>query len=165
MIYVSRLFSQISTRLEGDSTLMALLPAGATITNDIGLDNPRLPLITFNMVSDTPSDAFRLMASEVAFDLHVWAERLPSAVPSVSGQTDGMVHACTIVERVIGDWASQTWATGPTFGLDRWKPDMSTSGYACSMLRRASLRTEHEDETLHFIIEFRATMSRTTVQG
>jgi len=160
MSYLPKLWTDISARLEADTTLMAALPSGSGILNSRSFDNSPLPVIVYNVVSDTSDDAFRLSHRIVSFDVHVYVERSASASPNVAGQVDGFTVAGTLIGRIDGDWTAQTFGTGPTYGLDRWRPSLTDSGFAATVCVKKSSREMHDDETLHWVLEYEVRISK-----
>jgi hypothetical protein len=164
--YLPTLSLAIRTRLTADTTLTALVANPTTSFNmGPGLDEAPLPLVHFNFLPPTSNDAFRMSSDEILLDLHVYAERRPGANPPVV-YSDAYTHAATICERICGDWHAQTYPTGPTFGLDRWRPDLSAVGWSATTMQVVSRMREVSDmgdEILHFVVEFRLFVSRLAV--
>ena len=162
-MYLPKLWTNIADRLEADPTLIGYLPTGARIMNDVNYDDADLPLVSYNVVSDTANDAFRLRSREVSFDIHVYVERFAKNRPTVSGQDSGFDVASNILTRILGDWPAQSYGTAPTFGLDRWTPALTDSGWVSTIVEHKASREDHSREVLHWVLEFRAIISQAAV--
>jgi len=153
--YLPKLWPAIRTRLSADATLTAIVPA-LYMAEGLNTDGNPMPLISYNIVSVTPIDAFKTATDEVTFDVHLFAERAGLG-------TDGGDIAdtmATALNRIRGDWMDQTTRV-PTFGLDRYTFTLTGSNCTCTPCERTNGPIEaHEDDTFHWISTFRLYISK-----
>lgn len=159
--------SAITARLEADTSLMALLPANARILHNANFDDSSVPSVTFNLLEPTSNDAFRMSSDELLLDVHVFVEKRAGAstVELIPGTADADTHVYSILDRITGDWTAQTYPTGPTYGLDRWRADLSASGWnatAMAVVGRAR-PVDIEGDILHYTAEFKVWVSKVAV--
>lgn len=124
-LWTPALYTAVNARLSGDTTLTALMGNGAnSITAKYpfpGVDpvGTTLPAMTFAIVEeDNRAEPFDGRFVDETLEVHLYALEQP-------GTAQSLLTMEKIKERVMGDWPNQTAAAGPSYGLDRWKPDFT----------------------------------------
>jgi len=158
--YLPKLWADIRDRLLSDTgegglrNADAPLVAAADITNIFARAGGGYPSIVYNVASATQTDAFRTATREVTFDVHVLVEEQPD-----DGGDPADIGA-KILARIAGDWTAQPAGTGPTYGLDRWQPPLSGTGWSASIVEAVDSREEHAEGMYHWVETFRVLVSK-----
>lgn len=112
------------------------------------------PFLSLNVVSAPSQDSMDTRVRLVTMDVHVYCKK--SQDPGDSSY-DGMDVGGKIIERVVGDWDQQS-SRSPTFGLDRWKPTLTS--WVADNFRSIEERADHEDGVYHWVLTFEVYVSR-----
>ena len=99
------------------------------------------PYIVYEMIAaDFDTMTFQTNIVEVVYRVHVYDHR-----------KNGIVPAIGLVSLIIGD--SEGTDNAPTYGLHRWKIPAVTDA-ATAMMRSVDAGTQHEEDRLHFWVDF-----------
>lgn len=161
--YLPTLAAAISARLAADATLATYLAAGSVVTMSENLDQAPLPLVTFNSAGAPALDGFRVQVRVQSVDVHIYCPRVFGDGDAVGLLGDGFTVSSAIIDRICGDWADQSFGTGPTYGLDRWQPNVGATGWTAGIMTHANTIESHIDETLHFTLDFKCMITRVAV--
>lgn len=148
----------ILNRITGDTGSGGLLNAGTPlITTVYNSEFPAdedtttdFPYIVFQVTDSEPADAMRTRVWKRVVVFHVYVLKQP-ATQYASG--DPLTVGSLILRRLEGDWEDQTFQTQPTFGFDRFKPDISSSGWTAGLFKMLSSSAQHEDKVYHWVME------------
>lgn len=111
------------------------------------------PYIVYFLPAVTATTAFRKEIVQVDVQFSLFVETTGGSSGSSSGY-DGLLVASNILARVYGDSATAQSFGTPTYGFQRWKPTLSGSWTADTMIHQNSA-TQHEAGLYHFIEEYR----------
>lgn len=156
MNFLPTIWGDILTRLQSDTGTDGLWQANAHLVTGIYNDMAKLanvtttdfPLITYALETCTPSDSFRTRSYECTIQVDLWHERYQAD----GGASFGDCGA--ILRRIAGNWEGGAAFVAPTYGLARWTPGLSGSGYTATWLEEKSVVEAHTDEVLHWIITY-----------
>lgn len=141
---IAQLGGDIRARLVADTTLTAIVPAASIYSEWVPADTA-LPYIVIMEGVTTNDPHFRTAREVTDFSVHWFVDSRPNTntpVPVVTGRS--------IEVRVKGDWFSQTAGTAPSFGLDRWKPTLTGSGWSPDIcLWRQTRRSDPPDRPVY----------------
>lgn len=157
---------KILTRLNADTTLVGpvIAPAVTLLAphpngagSGLGIYNTTppsvntaglnmLPMVTYEIASVENDDGLREKVRLCAVTLHVHVARNPSE------EYNPLLRGAAILARLEGDWEDQAAGTPPTFGLERFKPDISAaSGWLADIFEFQGFLTAHDDTAYHWI--------------
>lgn len=156
---------KILTRLTGDtaagglcpavSPLLAVHPNGAT--SGIGVYNTTppavstagvslLPMVTYEVASVSNDDALREKCRVCAVVLHIHVARNPTE------GYNAILRGSNILARLEGDWDDQPAGTAPTYGLERFIPDISAAtGWLADIFEFQQFETAHDETAYHWV--------------
>lgn len=144
MSLITALESAIVARAASDGTLVNLLGG------DVGL--PRFTILwgslTFpgafvvaRVELEGPTDSFTKRASNYSVTLDVF-----------DASENGITNCQAILVRLLGDWPVQS-NRQPSFGFDRWVPDVSGAGWnAGSGMLYQGETTAHTKDEMHYTL-------------
>lgn len=143
---------QVYTCLSGDGTLVGLLAAitpgqRVPIYAYLAPEQQGYPFIVCTVESNTASDAFNARVRELVFQVH-------SYVQEQMGGDDPWQTIANIDQRIIGDWPQQA-SRLPTYGLDRWTPNVTATGWTSDMCGLLDSTPANELGVFHTIHRFR----------
>lgn len=144
--------AEIYSRLDGDSTLTALLggTANQEIFNTLAPESARFPFVVFVVTGEQQEDTFE--TDEVTMTVAV----------AVYGAWPADYTACaSIVDRIYGDAVDQSDRV-PTYGLHRWSMGTVSgdTSWTASEMRRLSSQTQHTDEALVYVDTYEVSLSK-----
>lgn len=114
------------------------------------------PYIIFNAETSENVDSFNTAVVDARFSVHTYvAEEDASGIAPWS-------RGKAIVARVRGDWDAQAGRT-PSFGLDRWQPTLTGSGWSASIVVSDTEMEQHEEGVMHWVQSFRCLVSKAGV--
>lgn len=141
--------SAIQARAATDGTLTALV--GGTglpqFTNVFGPLTLTTPYVVYQVSETDVLDTFEKRASNVDITFYVFDK-----------VANGVTGCNTILVRLLGDWPAQSNRT-PTFGFDRWTPDLSSAGWSGGMMIKTGGSTAHERDMLCYMQTYKAAAS------
>ncbi len=140
------LWRAVYDRLTGDTGTGGLFATGANLVRAVY--NTRAPMnaegttafpyIVYSVFESDPSES--------AFRTRVWRRRIrfDVLVESEANNTiDPLARGADILRRVEGNWEDQVAGTAPTFGIDRWKPDISAGGWTADIFDAVDSGEDH----------------------
>lgn len=131
-----------------DGTLVAITPA-AQFTNLFGDPTLVFPYVVYRVSADDQIDAQTTRVENVNIEFWIYDKA-----------ENGRTNCQTILTRLIGDWPAQSTRV-PSFGFDRWVPDLSSAGWGTGGMFKTGESTQHEVDVLCYTITFRCTASFT----
>lgn len=150
MSWHPKLWEDVYDRLTGDATLTALV---TTITNVWAPAGSDYPYVYFLANATSTEEAFNAKTFDVSLDVHTFVAEQPE------GAGDPLSTSSLILTRLEGDWHAQADRV-PTFGLDRYAPPLSASGWTASPLVHVGRQDQHEAGVYHFIDTFETIVSK-----
>lgn len=138
--------SAIQARAATDGTLVALVGGSGLpqFTNMFGPSNLVYPYVVYTVRETVSMDSFTKRVSECEIEFHVFDE-----------VANGNANAQAILVRILGDWPAQSTRV-PSFGFDRWRPDLSSAGWDTGMMEKTGAGTAHERDVLHYFEQYKA---------
>lgn len=147
------LWLAVYNRLTGDTGSGGLFASGSNLVRAVYNTRPpvsvegtsNFPYIVYSVFESDPSEsAFRtrVWRRRVRFDVFVEAE--------ANNTVDAMARGSDILRRIEGDWEDQATGTGPTFGIDRWKPSLTGSGWTADIFDPVDGGEDHSFEDGYF---------------
>jgi len=117
------------------------------IYRDVAPENAAYPYILYTIETNVASDAFNARVREFVFQVHSYVqERLVGSPP---WQTIADIDA-----RIIGDWPQQATRVS-SYGLDRWKPNLTSTGWVADICGLLDSTPANELGVFHTIHRFR----------
>ena len=105
-----------------------------------------LPMVTYEVGEVTNDDGLREKGRPCVVTLHAHVPRSPPT------GYNAMLRGAAILARLEGDWEDQPAGTAPTFGLERFKPDISAAtGWLADIFEFQGYMTAHDDTAYHWI--------------
>lgn len=153
---IVQLEADISARLLADTTLTGLLGSSSAIYNQYVPDETAFPYVYYVVTSAASGDGFRLGKMDYMIDVHWCVEERSNA-----NSYDPVVRGRAIEVRIFGDWLSQSAGTAPTYGINRWQPTLTGSGWSASVCVFKDARPEHTDGLMHWIHRYSLVVSKT----
>lgn len=112
------------------------------------------PYIVYATASSQNDSEFETRGWIREIDFHIYVEKSSSSI------TDPMQRGADILRRLEGDWEDQPAGTQPSFGFDRYKPSLGSSGWTPDIFELIDSRDLHEDEVYHWMMTFRIRNSK-----
>lgn len=142
--------TKVYDRLVGDSTLTALT---SRIYTSWPPEGTTMPYVVLTWDSGGTEESFTAKGINTILDVHVFAEKQYTAGDSHS--------TCSLIlDRVEGNWLTNN--RNPTYGLERWTPELSAAGWTASPYINTSPRlSSHEAGVWHFISTYETVISKT----
>ncbi len=128
-------------RLSGDSTLTAIVGTRIFNTWAQAVAEGAMPSVLYRRDTvQARTDAFNKRITAYAFYIDVFVEVYPTGGDAY----DGLAVGRSIIDRVQGPWPSSV-----TYGLDRWTPDITATGYAADAIALTEDWQENHDEGVY----------------
>lgn len=145
MSLITVLESAIVARAQSDGTLVSLLGGSGAPRFTMQWGSLTLPgaFVVCRAEATVPQDSFDKRVREFTVDFHIF-----------DATDNGNTNAQAIIVRLMGDWPAQTDRV-PTFGFDRWKPDLSSAGWSTGGMFVSDEQTAHEKDELCYIVRMR----------
>lgn len=136
--YLATLSDAIRDRAEADTGSGGLFETGSTLISGIYLNkapaqvgaagDPAFPYVVFSTGDGFNDDSFRTrtVVREITFDVYQASEESGVDVADVSSK---------IIGRLIGDWTEQSAGSPPSFGFDRFVPDLSAVSWSAGPMQ------------------------------
>lgn len=157
----------VIARLKADTGTGGLFNVTTPLVTGASVDfNPArqpLPFITYVPTLMSNYDAVGTRCEECEFDIHVWIQASPENSSGSSAAFDPLVREDAIVSRIFGNWPSVSVGVAPGYGLDRFRPDITSSGWTADTLRRTSDRRNADETIIQHTISFRCLVSEVSV--
>lgn len=150
---IVQLEGDIRTRLTGDTTLTALLGATSSVFNQYVPPDTAFPYVWYVIENSENVETFRTASIEVSFSVH-WA------VEERANAYDPIARARAIELRLFGDWYAQSAGTAPTYGLNRWQPTLSGSGWSADIVSWQGTRPNHAEGVMAWYQEYTVRLSK-----
>lgn len=150
---IVQLEADIRARLVADSTLTGLLGAATSVFNQYTPPDTVFPFVWYVMENTENVEAFRTASIECSFSVH-WA------VEERSNSYDPVARGRAIEARVFGDWHLQSAGTAPTYGLNRWQPTLTGSGWSSGIVEWEGTRPDHSEGVMSWYQEFKVRISK-----
>ena len=158
MSYLAALWGQINARAIADTGTGGLFNAGTplvtAIYNNTMPEGSTFPYLVYDTLAATPRDAFRTSMFRVVWRVNVYVEKNSTTI------TDTAARGSAIIARLLGDWTAQNYGVAPTYGYDRWTPDLSSAGWSATASRSIGSGEAHEDFLWHWYEEFETFVSK-----
>lgn len=148
--YLASMMGAVYTRLNGDTGTGGLRNVASPLIEAVHVyrapTNATLPYVTFNTsATNAEHEGFRTRVRSVTIDVHTWVQRAATGYNPLD-------RCDLIMARIIGDWPDQLSGTGPTFGLDRWQPTLTGTGWEASIFDFVEeFDASEEEDRFHFI--------------
>jgi hypothetical protein len=143
MSFITALESALVARAQSDGTLVNLLGGAGAPRFTILWGAVTLPgaFVVCRAEETDPTDSFDKRSTNytVTFDIF-------------DSSDNGVTNCQAIMVRLLGDWPVQS-NRQPSFGFDRWVPDVSSAGWnaGSGMIKRGTT-TAHEKDEMHYTI-------------
>lgn len=148
--YLPELFNAISDRLRGDSGaggLTTIATGGVYLFEAPAAQSA--PYVVIRLVTAPPagSEGFRLRSRQVVIDVDVYA-------PSHASGTANLTKMANILDRIEGNWDEVATQASPQYGLDRWTPSISSTGWTCTCMEYIDASVNNEPGVYHTTLTF-----------
>ena len=148
--------NKVYARLVGDSTLSGLVAdmpgtTVAAISTEWPAEGTPMPYVVLNYDTAGTEDAFTAKGIYITLDVHVFHEK------KAVGDTQS---TCSLIlNRIVGDWLTNGGT--PSYGLDRFAPELSAVGWTASQFLQSGPRVdEHEAGVWHFVDTYEGFISK-----
>jgi hypothetical protein len=152
---LSNLWTDIRSRLLADTGTGGLFATGSELVNGVWLvnapDSQAFPYLIIASQASRQDDSMTSRHHVVQFQVSAYIDEEPGYDPFVRGSAIGA--------RLLGNWEA-TGTRIPGYGLDRWTPALSGSGWTASMCVFIQTREQHEPGVLHFVHEFEVRVNK-----
>lgn len=152
---IVQLEDDIRARLVADANLTGLLGAATSLYNQYVPPDTAMPYVVYDMESAETDDAFRTARYIAGFRVHWYVAERDNA-----NAYSPVVRGRAIELRIMGDWTAQTAGTGPTFGIQRWKPTLTSSGWTADLCEWQRTVADHTGGVMHWIAEFKVGIAK-----
>lgn len=107
------------------------------------------PYVVVRLVTAPPanSEGFRLRSRQVVLDFDVY-------VPSHVSGGDQINVLGNILNRIDGDWDENATQATTTYGLDRWKPTLGSTGWTCTHMEYIDTAVSNEPGVYHYTLTY-----------
>lgn len=141
------LYEKVKDRLDGDSTLTGL----TTVFTEWQAEGQTMPYVVIQHDTAGTEDAFDAKGIYTTLEAHVFAEKKdPGSLSTVS----------LILNRIGGDWLTN--GGSPSYGLERWQPELSAVGWTSGHLQETGPRVRaHEPGVWHYVSTFESLITKT----
>jgi hypothetical protein len=146
--YLQPLWAAIYARYLADTATDGILslvqgfwnirPPASTITVESDATGVK-PYVLYNVASDSSDDTFKESVRLVTVRMAIYVSAYDD--DSLNFE-DPLVTGSAILDRVVGDWSSQTTRT-PAYGFDRWQPTLSGTSWVATQLMHTGTNENH----------------------
>lgn len=152
--YLPKLEAAIYARLIADTTLIGSTGYAANARNTIAKPDDPLPIVTFEITNAKPSDYMNTRHHDTEFRVHAYVDEEPAGAAY-----NGFARADQMLTRIVGDWEDQS-TRKPSFGFDRWQPDLTASSWSNDIVVMTGCRPSHDPGVLHWVCDFKISPSK-----
>lgn len=151
------LWTDVRARLLADTGTGGLFNVSTPLVAGLWLvnapDSQAMPFLVMSSQALRNDDTFTSRHHVVEFQVSSFIEEEPAT------GYDPFARGASIAGRVLGDWSLQGTRL-PSFGLDRWTPALSGSGWSASPVEFVTTREQHTPGVVQFVHEFVVRLSQ-----